>query len=174
MSRFDPDESPGRAGSEPEPPPGPDTGVSAPARRRRHGAHADAARRAEGVLGGEAHAVLWVSEIAEVADPEDRSAFVTAQQAATLAGIGRGVYPEGKRRPASQFGLQANSSECPGSAKPDLSSISGLDAVPPRHATRQCQDMAPAPWPTSPGYSFSFATYTGRLWVWASPNWFLN
>ena len=35
---------------------------------------------------------LWVTEIADVADSEDRSALVTARQAAALAGIGRGVY----------------------------------------------------------------------------------
>ena len=35
---------------------------------------------------------LWVTEIADVADPEDRAALVTARQAAALAGIGRGVY----------------------------------------------------------------------------------
>ena len=35
---------------------------------------------------------LWVTEIAEIADSEDRSALVTARQAAALAGIGRGVY----------------------------------------------------------------------------------
>lgn len=35
---------------------------------------------------------LWVTEIADVADSEDRSALVTARQAAVLAGIGRAVY----------------------------------------------------------------------------------
>ena len=35
---------------------------------------------------------LWVTEIADVADSEDRAALVTARQAAALAGIGRGVY----------------------------------------------------------------------------------
>ena len=35
---------------------------------------------------------LWVTEIADVADSEDREALVTARQAAALAGIGRGVY----------------------------------------------------------------------------------
>lgn len=35
---------------------------------------------------------LWGTEIAHVADPEDRTALVIARQAAALAGIGRGVY----------------------------------------------------------------------------------
>ena len=35
---------------------------------------------------------LWVTEIADVADSDDRAALVTARQAAALAGIGRAVY----------------------------------------------------------------------------------
>lgn len=41
---------------------------------------------------GSAAENLWVTEIADVADSEDRSALVTARQAAALAGIGRAVY----------------------------------------------------------------------------------
>ena len=49
------------------------------------------ARLAEAEVGPAAED-LWVTEIAEVADSEDRSALVTARQAAGLSGIGRAVY----------------------------------------------------------------------------------
>ena len=49
------------------------------------------ARLAEAGVGPAAED-LWVTEIADVADPEDRAALDTARQAAALAGIGRGVY----------------------------------------------------------------------------------
>ena len=49
------------------------------------------ARLAEAAVGPAAEDP-WVTEIAEVADSEDRAALVTARQAAALAGIGRGVY----------------------------------------------------------------------------------
>ena len=49
------------------------------------------ARLTEAGVGPEA-ADLWASEIAAVADPEDRAALIVARQAAALAGIGRAVY----------------------------------------------------------------------------------
>ena len=49
------------------------------------------ARLTEAEVGSEADD-LWVTEIADVADPGDRAALVTARQAAALAGIGRAVY----------------------------------------------------------------------------------
>ncbi|MDD9985478.1 MAG: hypothetical protein OXQ31_04315 [Spirochaetaceae bacterium] len=49
------------------------------------------ARLAGANVGPEA-ADLWVTDVADLADDEDRAALVTARQAAALAGIGRGVY----------------------------------------------------------------------------------
>ena len=49
------------------------------------------ARLAEAAVGS-ATKDPWVSEIADIADSEDRAALVTARQAAALAGIGRGAY----------------------------------------------------------------------------------
>jgi len=48
---------------------------------------------------------LWVTEIADIADSEDRSALVTARQAAALAGIGRGVYAALVERARTSDGL---------------------------------------------------------------------
>jgi len=48
---------------------------------------------------------LWATEIADIADSEDRSALVIARQAAALAGIGRDVYAALVERARASAGL---------------------------------------------------------------------